>query len=239
MRNNYIRIGTLFLLLFSFNISQAQIYVNTNVVGGLNDGSSWSNAYAELSVALQNTNSSQQLWVAQGIYYPTSGTNRNISFQLPQDVAIYGGFIGNETSLGQRDWTNNITILSGDIGATGVVTDNSLVIVNIAQTTTMATLDGFTIQHGYADGLYLKSGAGLFVNSYATNTGSNPIIENCTFTKNYSEGNGGAVYVEAAAGGLASPTFTNCFFHDNESGFSGGAVSVSYTHLTLPTICSV
>ncbi len=224
MRNNYFSLGFLFLSLFSFNISQAQTYVNINVTGGLNDGSSWSNAYSELFVALQNANNGDQLWVAQGTYIPTLGTNRNIPFQLPQGVAIYGGFVGNETSLSQRDWANNITILSGDIGTTGISTDNSYIVVNVAQSTTDVTLDGFTIQHGYADGIFLKSGSGLFINSYATNTGSNPIIENCTFSKNYSADSGGAVYVEAGAGGLASPSFTNCIFEYNESGFSGGAV---------------
>lgn len=228
MRTDYLKLAGLLLLLSCAYISQAQttIYVNAFITGGSNDGSTWGNAYIELSTAVNNASSGDQIWVAQGTYYPTTSTNRNISFQLPNNIAIYGGFsgLGNETSLNQRNWESNVTILSGDIGVQGDDVDNSNNIIYIDKTTSVVTLDGFTVEEGYANGTNLKNGAGIFVSSHADNNPSNPIINNCTFKNNYSEENGGAVYIEAGDGGLASPIFSNCTFEDNEAGLSGGAV---------------
>ncbi len=215
---------TLLLSLASFTQGQNTIFVDASNIGGVNNGSSWTDAYLELSTALNNASSGDQIWVAQGTYFPTSTTNRLVSFQIPQNIEIYGGFIGTETTLSQRDWENNLTILSGDIGTQGDVTDNSNNVIFVNKTTTFFILDGFTIQDGNADGIYLKSGAGMFISSYADSNPSNPVINNCTFKSNTSEDNGGAIYIEAGAGGVASPIFENCTFEKNESGFSGGAV---------------
>jgi len=54
--------------------SASVIYVNADVGGGLNNGSSWANAYATLQDALaQPPASGDQIWVAEGIYYPDEG----------------------------------------------------------------------------------------------------------------------------------------------------------------------
>ena len=228
----HITLGLLFH--FAFTTLHAQIYVNTNVSGGTHDGSSWANAYAELSAAINNSNTGDQLWVAQGTYFPTSTINRDIAFDLPQGISIYGGFLGNETSLNQRDWTNHVTILSGNIGDAIDKTDNSYIILSAAQTVTHFVLDGLTIEGGYANGIYQKSGAGLYINAYATPTGSYPTIANCIFQNNYSENGGGAVYVETGNGGKAAPSFQHCIFQNNESGSSGGAVYNSgYSNISL------
>jgi hypothetical protein len=34
---------------------------------------------------------------------------------MKNGVAIYGGFIGNETLLSERNWGANVTILSGEM----------------------------------------------------------------------------------------------------------------------------
>jgi len=226
MTTNSIRLACLLLLLSFTQISFSQtiIYVNASASGGANDGSQWVDAYSELFTAINNASNGDQIWVAQGTYYPTTTTNRNISFDLPQNVKIYGGFLGNETTLSQRDWVSNITILSGDIGIVGDETDNSNNVFFISKSTTDGIIDGVTIQDGNANGLYLKSGGGMFISSYADNNPSIPSINNCILKNNYAEENGGAVYIEAGGGGIASPNFNNCEFQDNESGFSGGAV---------------
>jgi hypothetical protein len=68
-----------------------------------------------------------------------------VAVELKSGVAIYGGFNGTETSLSQRDFETNITILSGDVGAVGDYTDNTYHVVTASGVDASAILDGFTI----------------------------------------------------------------------------------------------
>lgn len=80
------------------------IYVNIQATG-LNNGTSWQNAYTNLQSALSNANANSEIWVAQGIYKPTSDpTNREASFSLKNGLELYGGFVGTETQRSQRNW---------------------------------------------------------------------------------------------------------------------------------------
>ncbi len=73
-------------------------------------------------------------------------------------VAIYGGFAGTETELSERDWENNVTILSGEIGDPATTADNTIhVVVSIGQNGT-AVLDGFTITKGNASAVQVLLG---------------------------------------------------------------------------------
>ena len=68
-----------------------------------------------------------------------------VAVKLKSGVSIYGGFNGTETSLSQRDFETNITILSGDVGAEGDYTDNTYHVVTASGVDASAILDGFTI----------------------------------------------------------------------------------------------
>ncbi len=161
------------------------LYVN-KLAEGTNDGSSWENAYKELADALQDAanNPVGEIWVAWGTYKPlyladdvnsTSSTNRNNAFVLVPGVKIYGGFIGGELSLEERDLTGTdsygllmeaegfetATILSGDFeGDDGecscselfVDTDENAyhVVVSVGDVEG-AVLDGVIIAGGNAD----------------------------------------------------------------------------------------
>jgi hypothetical protein len=123
-----------------------------------NNGSSWA-APMDLQTAL-GTVTCTEIWVAGGVYKPTSGIMQTISFVIAPGAAVYGGFAGNETLRAQRNWASNLTTLSGDIGTVGVATDNTHTVVKIlgavGNTVTASTvLDGFTI----SDGHYTGSGA--------------------------------------------------------------------------------
>ncbi|GGD47421.1 hypothetical protein GCM10011514_09260 [Emticicia aquatilis] len=68
-----------------------------------------------------------------GVYKPQKDGSGNASPADPRDklflikdgVKIYGGFIGTETLLSQRNWSNNKTILSGDIDNNDTNTDGN------------------------------------------------------------------------------------------------------------------
>jgi hypothetical protein len=123
------------------------IYVD-NDASASGDGRAWSTAYKYLQDALDNSSAGDEIWVYKGTYTP--GDEREDSFELKAGVEIYGGFTGGETVRDDRDWINNETILSGDIGDEGDATDNSYHVVTGAGTST-TILDGFTIEKGYAD----------------------------------------------------------------------------------------
>ena len=187
-----------------------RVYVDADA-GGSNNGTSWANAYTELSTALNNVKGGQTIWVAEGTYYPTSGTDRTAAFVLKQGVNVLGGFQGTETLPTQRDPSTYITTLSGDIGASGNSLDNSYHVLFGASD---ATLDGFVIRDGHADGeLYHSRGGGMLIYD-----GNAPAVINCTFQDNYAV-EGGAV----CGYNYSSPTFTVCSFTGN-SAARGGAM---------------
>lgn len=102
----------------------AVIYVDVDATGN-NDGSSWENAYDNITNALNVATDGDELWVARGTYYPTDTDNPNLVFWMPCGVSMYGGFQGNETARIERNWNVNPTILSGEIGDENDLTDNS------------------------------------------------------------------------------------------------------------------
>ena len=155
---------------------------------GANNGTSWADAYTDLQSALVAASPGAEIWVAEGTYYPTSGTNRFLSFNLKNGVAIYGGFDGTETLLSQRDLANNVTVLSGDIGIPGI-SDNSYHVVTANNTNNSAVLDGFTITYGYANGSGMHNSGGGMVNRNGS-----PGLENVVFTTNGALYRGGALY---------------------------------------------
>jgi hypothetical protein len=123
------------------------IYVRTSATGA-NNGTSWATAYTSLQSALTAASSGEEIWVAAGSYTPTTGSDRSTSFTLKNGVAVYSGFAGTETQLSERNWTTNVTILSGAIGMVGTNNDNSYHVVTGASE---STLGGFTFPAGYAD----------------------------------------------------------------------------------------
>jgi parallel beta-helix repeat protein len=123
------------------------IYVDANATGS-GTGMSWDNAYTDLQDALERAAACYvpQIWVAKGTYRPdTNPSNYDANFSMIDDVALYGGFNGTETSRSQRNLLTNETILTGDIDGGGadvgvVVSANS-----VGETT---IINGFTIMKG-------------------------------------------------------------------------------------------
>ncbi len=159
---NKIRTLVITLIAFGFmvNADAAIYYVNANAPGG--NGTSWSKAFKSLTPALNAAKLSSgpdQIWVATGTYKPTTTCgNVTATFQIPSNVAIYGGFKGTETLLSQRNSNANPTVLSGDICNTGhpttVQTNYKLYSWHVltANGVSGVTLDSLIVSDGYAGG---------------------------------------------------------------------------------------
>ena len=200
-------------------------YVDEDATGA-DTGLSWADAFTDLQDALAAAEADDEVWVAEGSYRPTSGSDRSVGLQLKSDVGVYGGFAGTETARTQRDWAANVTTLSGDIG---VVDDNADNSYHVVRGVTGATLDGFVITGGNANGSGADSNGGGMHNS-----GASPTVANCIFSNNQATSYGGGMYNRNA-----SPQLTNCLFVNNTAtSYYGGAVynnasSPSLTNCTL------
>jgi len=212
---------------------------------GVNNGTSWANAFTTLQDALAVAASGDQIWVARGVYYPDEGTgqtndNRGATFQLLSGVTIYGGFAGTETVLAQRNPSLNVTVLSGDIDQndttdangvvlshTGITGDNSFQVVTGSGTNSTAVLDGFTVTAGLATvgtGPCANiCGAGLF------NNGGSPTLRNLVFSGNFASNAGGGM----ANINSSQPTLQQVTFRANRAGQGGGMANLDASSPTV------
>ena len=208
----------LFLIISFFTAlvaSGATYYVVPGGAGNKN-GTSWANAYADVQTAIDSASSAGggEVWIAKGTYKHGS------AMTMKNNVAIYGGFAGTETSKDQRVSGNN-TILDGE--GKYRVFDNNYTKEN--PLTNSAKLDNVTIQNGYS-----SDGAGMY-NRYAS-----PEITNCTFSGNsatgdYSRGGGMSNY------NSSSPSLTNCTFSGNSASYDGGGM-YNYSSSPVLTNCT-
>jgi len=159
-----------FVCFFELVIS-TRYYVDSSSSISNGTGTSWSSPFQFLEDALSTIGSSttsNEIWIAQGIYYPQT-TDRESCFKIPQKTMIYGGFLGTETSINERNKTTSIsdmTILDGDINTLGDPSDNCYHVIDMSN----GILDSIVIRNGNAnkdgDGLETNQlGGGLYVGS--------------------------------------------------------------------------
>ncbi|MCO6475268.1 MAG: DUF11 domain-containing protein, partial [Phaeodactylibacter sp.] len=210
----------------------AIIYVDQDAMGMAN-GLSWTDAFTDLQAALAIAQSGDEIWVAEGVYKPTAGADRTISFVMKNGVAIYGGFPNTgDPTFADRDWASYETILSGDLlGDDGPNyanrSDNSYHVIYNNGLDNSAVLDGFTITGGNADASSFpgQSGGGMH------NSSSSPLVKNCTFSGNSADSRGGGMYNTSS-----SPSLTNCAFNQNAAN-TGGGISNNSGSLVNLTDC--
>ena len=81
-------------------------------VSGAHTGYDWANALPDLAPALNAAISGQTIDVATGTYYPTSGTDPTLGFDLKNGVTLSGGYAGfGAPNPNLRDFVNDPTIL--------------------------------------------------------------------------------------------------------------------------------
>lgn len=215
---------------------------------GTGDGLSWENASADLQKMideLANNGQAGEVWVAAGTYTPQSqlisGTAYSASFRMRDGISVYGGFNADDPETSKFDrqkgtmpWDFTYpTVLkaayyNGDLTWTNnkwTLTSDSRHVVWFAPMpgesafTNVTTLDGVTIQGGYAQGgtglddFKTDRGGGVYMD------GSNAYLSNCIVKENYATGNGGGVY-------LKNGRVMTSFIYNNNADADGGAVYV-------------
>ena len=216
------------------------IYVNSSV-SGANNGTTWEDAFTDLQLALKEAKPGNEIWVAQGTYYPTDSTDRTVRFELPEGIEIYGGFAGSEILRESRDHTTNETIISGNIGDQEDSSVNSYVLIR-AENLNEVLIDGFTFTEANNEDSNEETGAcvrSLNVKRFT--------LKNCILKDSVSKYAGG-LYVNGGHVELINCEFTNldansyhdvcrlklctffvnnCYFHDNNPKDNSGVSSIS------------
>lgn len=133
------------------------IYIDSE---GTGDGSSWAEANPNLlsAMKLRDFYKSGKIWVKSGTYY--GDTTSQTAFVIPSGLKIYGGFIGTETGINDRNDTTAPSILSG-MGVRRIARTPSL--------TSTTILDHLTFADGYSES-----------NAAAINIDDNLRLEYCT-----------------------------------------------------------
>jgi len=225
------------------------IYVDKDAPGPSHDGVSWTTAYTEVQTALNRAVSGDEIWVAEGVYYPDFDPSLSqytgivtTSFVIETNMRLYGGFSGTESSREERDWQTHATILSGDVDRNDTNTDgnsiaetwadvqgdNAYHVLWLDGTTTPITnttvIDGFIITAGQANGGSSpnREGGGLYCDGQGGDAECSPTLMNLILS-GHSAVNGGGIYA-AGSLGTSSPTLINVTFSGNRADENGGGM---------------
>ncbi|MEL1242677.1 choice-of-anchor Q domain-containing protein [Flavobacterium sp. DGU11] len=230
-----------FLLLLLFGVSMSGQTIRYVKQGGTGNGTSWANASGDLQGMIDAANT-EQVWVATGTYKPTlivgTGTNdRHKSFLMKINVKIFGGFAGNETAASQRNWTDNVTVLSGDMGLQDNDVDNAYQVVTSFGNAGTAELNGFTITKGNANGatwVYIND-VQIFkgYTNAILNWESSPAYSNLKITNN--KGGAYTVYSRQSLSVFDNVTISNNTANDGAIYFTGLSAILRNTTVSANT----
>ena len=134
-----------------------------------NDGLTWQTAKSTIQAALNGAQSGDHVWVAAGVYVE--------KITLKDGVALYGGFVGNETLRSERDLLKNETVIDGNSSGT--------VVTSPAGATQITRIDGFTVRNGMA-----QFGAGIRCQDSSPTIANNTITGNSASTETGNAGGG-------------------------------------------------
>jgi hypothetical protein len=163
---------------------------------------------------------------------------------VPEDTTILGGF---DTGGAARDPALYPTVLSGDLNGDDLVDrtepgaykqskkDNVFHVVTMLNVS--ATLDGLTVQGGYAAGQDTRSqgrGGGIFINSGVTNL-NNVIVKNNDAMNNKTNGAGlgGGVFLTQFSGDPGVVNVTDSLMTNNYADSQGGAFTSLNGKITI------
>jgi hypothetical protein len=150
------------------------IFVDSYALG-LNNGTSWPNAFRELQDALHLAGPGARILVSEGYYWPDWDPlahvitgDRAATFSLKNGVTLIGGY---PHGGGARDVLAHPSILTGDITSSDLWDNSFHVVTAGASIDESAVLDGFVVWEGLADGAYPNDrGGGMLL------AGGSPVV---------------------------------------------------------------
>lgn len=228
----------LLLILFPAWAFSKRVYVNPAATSGLNNGTSWANAYTSLELYLiYESKPADTVWVVSGTYRPYFATSMKFGFELISGIKIFGGFMGTETKFEQRDPQKNVTILSADVNGddipnnfTANKSDNTHHVIRVypdSAGVNVTVIDGFTIQNGNTfdstPGLYFSEHGGGIVSI------SRVEIRNCNISSNAGFWGAGISLTGPKSSGSK---LINCIIENNVTKKDGWAAGVYFQNST-------
>lgn len=212
--------------------AQANKFVDSLYGNDANTGNTWAAAYKTLDKALTEANLSttiKTISIAKGTYFPGNKmvASRDTTFLITRsDLKIYGGF---PNGGGTKDPIANSVILSGDIGTSGVKTDNVnhvMVIVFTGSTVDSIFLEDLNFTLGYSQGstgnrtyngqnIARRDGAALYAFTFSANRVLK--LNKCNFYENNARSNG------TIRNRAFTSYFDSCTFSNNVA-VNGGAM---------------
>ena len=222
--DNGVGLDSIYYALQTSIFSGTKIYVDANANGNTS-GTSWANAmkYLPNAIGIVGCRTADSVLVAKGTYLPSLNNTRTQSFNIPDNTYIFGGFPTGGGTFAQRNFTTNTSLLSGDIGAININSDNSYHVVKIDSARQNTILDGFTLSNGNANGVGDNSvGAAVMCLGKFT-------MQNVNVINNVGLNDGELIRIRSAAGQLK---LTDCTLH----GPNDGKVQVSNTNGAVLTV---
>jgi predicted outer membrane repeat protein len=212
-------------------------------------GLTWANA-CSLQAALTKAVAGDQIWVAAGVYVPGGPGEVDATFRLSDAVALYGGFAGSETELGDRDWVAHPTILSGDLEGDDTNLDGNHIAetwedirgenanhvltfdASVYSITPNTIVDGVIITAGdTGDSAGSRVGGGVYCSPTLGPEPCSPTFTDVLISGNRAIDGGGGMYMR---NGAHRPVLTRVTFQGNRADSAGGGLySENGGHPTL------
>jgi beta-lactam-binding protein with PASTA domain len=214
----------------------AVLRVNAASTAATPDGLTWATAFPTLQEAAIQAGygTTSEIWVAKGTYRGADGTE--VVYLMP-GTALYGGFLGGESTRDARSSDARITIIDGQARQRCVTADETNLV------------EGLTLKNGQT----LEEGGGMYNgravrcvfsgNNAGDGAGAYKVTAtDCTFKGNRAISHGGGMYEGTATrcsfsgnagtgGGMAFGTATDCTFTGNDGGgkFDGTATNCLFS----------
>ena len=188
-------------------------------------GDSWSSAYDHFITALTNASPEDSIFIAEGLYW------------LPQDTQLYvqggirlfGGFVGNESSLYERDPNNMGTKIASNKYCSKIIIDSFVVSSEINQVTFVWGNSAYDIwqQDPCIQVAQIGPGGALLIRPSEDGQMNEIKFVRCLFSGNQAR-LGGSIAFIGGAGSRSRFTLDRCDFTQNYARNRGGGLYFFY-----------